>query len=110
MEDILAPEVIHKHVPGVGAVLEGAAELRAMHEEIGTLGRFQKTAGFTSDRSQQRVAKLNAAMLATLDQLHEAGCTCSRSLWGVDGHRAWFYSWLESDAGRAFDVRGKVAF
>jgi hypothetical protein len=110
MNNVMAPEVLREHVPGMAEVLDGASHLRAMNEEIGILGKFQQNMpGWTEDRSAFRVAKIDTAMMVMLDHLHEAGCMCGKSIWGADGHKAWFYAWLETDAGKAFDVRSKVA-
>lgn len=105
--DTCTPEVLRENVPGMGDILDGAAHLRAMHEEIGVLGKYQKASGFTQDRSQQRVAKIDTNIMLLLDNLHEAACTCSRSLWGTNGHKSWFFDWL-AGPGAAFDTRGKV--
>lgn len=107
MESIFEPEVLRENVPGVGDVLDGAAHLRAMHEEIGTLGRFQKAAGFTNDRSMQRTSKIDTNIMVMLEELHEAGCSCGKGLWGPKGHKAWYYNWLNGP-GRNHDVRGKI--
>lgn len=103
-----SPETLTAAVPRLGDVVAGADHLRAMHEEIGTLGRFQKAAGFTKDRSMQQVSKIDTEVVIMLDQLHEASCTCGKGLWGTDGHKAWYYKWLEGP-GAWSDVRGKIA-
>lgn len=107
MESIFAPEVLRENVPGMEDIIDGAAHLKAMHEEIGTLGKYQKASGFTSDRSMQRISKIDSSIVVMLDQLHEASCMCGKSLWGTDGHKAWYYHWLNGP-GKAHDVRGKI--
>ena len=108
MEEIFAPEILRRNVPGIGDVLDGAALIREMHEEIGTLGAFKKAAGFTNDRSMQRISKIDTNIMVMLEELHEASCTCRRGLLGAEGHKAWYYHWLNGP-GREFDVRGKIA-
>jgi hypothetical protein len=108
MNEIFSPEVLREKVPGIGDVLDGAAHLRAMHEEIGTLGTFHKKAGFTNDRSMFRVMKIDTNIQVMLEDLHDASCQCGKGLWGIDGHRAWAYHWLNGP-GKNFDVRGKIA-
>lgn len=105
--DVFKPEVMHDRIPRMDEVLEGAAMLRDLHEEIGTLGRFQKAAGFTNDRSMQRVAKIDTNMQLMLEDMHRQQCTCGNDLWGAGGHKEWFYAWLK-DYGQAHDVRGKI--
>jgi len=107
MNTIFSPEVLRARVPGMGEILDGAEHLRAMHEEIGTLGQFRQANGFTNDRSMQRVAKIDTEIMVMLDHLHEASCMCGKSLWGTDGHKAWFYHWLEGPGAWA-DIRGKI--
>lgn len=107
MEDIFAPEILRRNVPGIGDVLDGAALIREMHEEIGTLGSLHKKMGFTADRSMQRTSKIDTNIMVMLEELHEASCTCRKGLWGPDGHKAWYYHWLNGP-GREFDVRGKI--
>lgn len=107
MNTIFEPEILRAKVPGIGDVLDGAANLRALHDEIGTVGEFRKANGFTSDRSFQRVSKIDTNILIMLDQLHEAGCLCGRPLWGPDGDKQWFYAWLQGP-GAHFDTRTKV--
>lgn len=107
MERIFAPEILRERVPGMGDVLDGAAHLRDMHEEIGIIGRFRAANGFTADRSVQRISKIDTNILVMLDHLHEAGCPCGKPLWGTEGHKAWYYTWLEGP-GKAFDTRTKV--
>lgn len=107
MEEIFAPEILRRNVPGIGDVLDGAALIREMHEEIGTLGSLQRKMGFTADRSMQRTAKIDTNIMVMLEELHEASCTCRRGLWGSEGHKAWYYAWLNGP-GREFDVRGKI--
>ena len=109
MENIFAPEILRRTVPRIGDVLEGAALLREMHEEIGTLAKYNKGAGgFMAGTGMQRVAKIDTNIQIMLEELHEASCTCGKSLWGGDGHKAWYYHWLNGP-GREFDVRGKIA-
>jgi hypothetical protein len=107
MENIFSPEVLRENVPGMGDVLDGASHLRAMHEEIGIVGKFRAANGFSADRSVQRIAKIDTNVMVMLDHLHDAGCMCGKGLWGSDGHRAWFLEWL-AGPGRAFDLRTKV--
>jgi len=107
MDNIFAPEVLRASVPGMGDVLDGAAHLRELHEEIGVIGKFRAAIGFTADRSVQRVSKIDTSIMVMLDHLHEAGCECGKPIWGADGHRAWFLEWLKGP-GKAFDTRTKV--
>jgi len=110
MNSIFEQETLREKVPGMADVLDCAAHLRAMNEEIGILGKYQQDMpGWTEDRSAFRVAKIDTEIMVMLDHLHEAGCMCGRGLWGADGHKAWFYAWLETDGGKAFDVRSKIA-
>jgi hypothetical protein len=107
---VFEPEALKATVPGISEVIEGADHLRSLNEEIGVLGQFQKNvAGFTQGRTAHRVAKLDTNIMVMLDHLHEAGCNCGKPLWGSDGHKLWFYAWLETDAGKTFDVRGTRA-
>jgi len=107
MEDVFDPEMMKRTVPGLEDVVEGAAMVRSMLNEANVLGRYQKANGFSKDRTMQRVACLNTTIMRMIEQLHEAGCTCGRGLWGAKGHSQWFYEWL-SKYGKQFDVRGKV--
>jgi hypothetical protein len=107
MDELFEPEVLREKIPGMGDVLDGAAHLRALHEEIGIIGKFRTANGFTADRSVQRICKIDTNILIMLDHLHEAGCMCGKPLWGSDGHKAWFYEWLEGP-GKSFDTRTKV--
>ncbi len=107
MNEIFEPEILREKIPGIGDVLDGAAHLRAMHEEIGTLGEFHKKAGFTNDRSMFRMMAIDTNIQVMLEDLHDASCTCGKGLWGVDGHKAWAIHWLNGP-GQAFDVRGKI--
>jgi hypothetical protein len=106
-EDIFEPETLHREIPKLGEVAEGAELLRSLDEEIGVVGKFQKAAGFTTGRSAQRVAKIDTNLMLMLDNLHEADCTCSRSLWGTGWHKEWFFAWLET-YGKAYDSRVKI--
>lgn len=106
MTELFSPEV-QSAVPRMDDIVGGAAYLRSMTEEIGVLGKFQKSLGFTKDRQMQRIAKIDSRIVLLLEGLHEKGCTCGKGLWGTDGHRAWFLKWLEGP-GRAFDTRGKA--
>jgi hypothetical protein len=106
-EDVFATDSLAERVPGIGDVLEGAAQLRDILGEINQVGAFREAAGFIDDGSMQRVAKLDTNLMLFLDDLHQAGCTCTRGLWGSGGHKQWFMQWLETH-GKAFDVRGKL--
>lgn len=106
-ENLFNPEQLKENVPRMADVLEGASHLRDVLSEINIVGKFQRSNGFTEDRSMQRIAKLDTNVVLMLDQLHEAGCTCQKPLWGANGHKAWFLHWL-SGPGAAFDLRGKV--
>jgi len=106
-ENLFNPEHLADKVPRMSDVLEGAAHLRDVLSEINMVGKFQRANGFTEDRSMQRIAKLDTNIVLMLDHLHEAGCTCAKPLWGADGHKSWFLYWL-SNAGQAFDLRGKI--
>lgn len=107
MNEIFEPEILRAKVPGVGDTLDGAAHVRALHDEIGTIGEFRKANGFTGDRSFQRIAKINTSIMVMLDQLHEAGCMCGKPIWGPEGHKEWYMAWLRGP-GKAFDLRTKV--
>lgn len=107
IEDMFDPEVQKEHVPGVADIAEGAALLRNMHNEIGVVGQFQKSTGFVPGLNMQRVAKFNTAQQIALEHLHEVICTCSRPIWGVEGHKEWFYEFL-SKHGQTWDVRTKL--
>jgi hypothetical protein len=111
MEEIFAPEILRHQVPGMAEVLDGAAHLRAMHEEIGTLAKYHGAGGgaggFTHDHSMQVTSKIDTNIMVMLEELHEASCTCRNGLWGPSGHKSWYYAWL-SGPGRAHDVRGKI--
>ena len=108
---LFSPDVMRQHIPGMAEVLDGAKHLRAMNEEIGVLGKFhQNVAGWTEGRTAHRVAKIDTEIMEMLNELHAASCTCGREIWGADGHKAWFYAWLELPGPKeAFDVRGKVS-
>lgn len=107
MENIFVPEVLRERIPRMDEIQDGANMVRAMDEEISTVGKFRKATGFTSDRSMQRVAKIDSSLMLMLEDLHRAGCTCSNGLWGDKGHKQWFFDWLR-DYGQAYDVRGKI--
>lgn len=107
MEEIFAPEILRRNVPRIGDVLEGAALLREMNEEIGVLGKYNKVAGFTNDIGMHRTSKIDTSIQIMLEELHEASCTCGKGLWGSEGHKAWYYHWLNGP-GREFDTRGKI--
>ncbi len=107
LEEVFEPEVLKTSVPQMGQVIEGAEMVRDMQNEIGILGKFRRVAGFDNTRGVQRIAKINTSIVMMLDQLHEASCTCSRPLWGQDGHKQWFLAWL-SGPGAAFDLRTKT--
>lgn len=107
MNAIFEPEILRAKVPGLGDVLDGAAHVRALHDEIGTIGEFRKANGFTADRSFQRISKIDTNIIVILDQLHEAGCLCGKPIWGSAGHREWYLAWLRGP-GKAFDLRTKV--
>lgn len=107
MEDIFTPEIIRERVPRMDEIQDGASQLRAMQEEIGAVGKFQRANGFSPDRSMQRVAKIDSSIMIMLEDLHKAGCTCGNGLWGDKGHKQWFYDWLR-DFGQTYDVRGKI--
>lgn len=95
-------------IPKLGDIVEGAAYIRNMEDEIGVVGKFQRANGFMKNRSMQRIAKFDTVDIVTLDHLHEAGCTCSRSLWGSGGHKAWLLAFLQTDAGKPFDTRASI--
>jgi len=108
MEEIFSPEILRRNVPRIGDVLDGAALLREMHEEIGTLAKYNKASGgFVQGGGMQRTSKIDTSIQLMLEDLHEASCTCGKTLWGTDGHKAWYYHWLNGP-GREFDVRGKI--
>jgi len=107
MTEIFEPEVLRREVPGIADVLDGAALMRSMHEEIGVLGRYKKAAGFTNDRSFQLTSKINTAVQVMVEEFHEAGCSCRKGVWGATGHKAWYYYWL-AGPGKDYDVRGKI--
>ena len=107
MNRIFEPEVLRNNVPGLGDVIDGAAHLRALHNEIGVLGEFRRVTGFTNDRSMQLTSKIDTNIMLMLEDLHEASCTCGKGLWGTEGHKAWYYHWLNGP-GKAHDVRGKI--
>lgn len=102
-EDTCTPEILEKSVPGMADILEGAQQMRDVNNEINVLGRLRRK---YPDMSPP-IAKIDTNMMLLLDHLHEAACTCSKPLWGADGHKQWFYSWLDGP-GKAFDVRAKV--
>lgn len=108
MDNLFDEQVLKASVPRIGDVIDGASHLRNIHEEIGTLGRFQQAAGFTPGREMQRVAKIDTNIMLMIEELHKAGCTCGRGLWGKEGHKQWVYDWL-AGPGKMFDVRGKVS-
>lgn len=108
MEELFEPEYLRRKIPGIGEILDGAAMLRSVNEEIGILGEYHKQAGgFTKGRFFQNTAKIDTNIMLMLEELHEASCTCGNGLWGSKGHKAWYYNWLNGP-GKAHDVRGKI--
>lgn len=107
MEDIFQPEVLRERVPRMDEIQDGAAYVRAMNEEISTLGKFTRKLGFNSDRTHHRVAKIDSSIMLMLEGLHEAGCTCGNGVFGSKGHKVWFFDWLDN-YGQEYDVRVKT--
>jgi hypothetical protein len=88
------PNVLEDKVAGLSDAVEGAAQLRAVYNEVGIKGNHSDAVGFNPDRTMHHVAKINTGLMIMLEELHDLGCSCGNKLLGYNGHKEWFLAWL----------------
>ena len=94
MEDVINSPALETLNQEVAQVKEGAAQWRQLNSDIEAYGKFTRAHGFSRDGTFQRIAQITTDIQASLEQLHQAGCTCGRKLIGFGGHKEWLYEWL----------------
>ena len=97
LNQVVTPEVLAPLVPRIGETAEGIAQMRAMQQEITTLGQFTKSAGFSPGRDMQRVAFIPSSVRAAILEV----------IPDAFSERKKFYELLEGPLER-YDLRGKV--
>jgi len=97
LESVVTPEVLTAYVPRIGDIADGVAQMKSMQQEITTLGRFTKAAGFSPGRDMQRVAWIPSSVRAAVLQIIPDAFTNKQK----------FYELLDGPL-KAYDLRGKV--
>jgi len=108
-EDTTSPKATIANIPDMAHIVESASKIREMYEEADMLSKYTKAFGFSKDGHFQHRLRIDSSLILILEQIHEAQCSCGRKLWGNGGHKEWAWAWAETEAGKPYDVRGKVA-
>lgn len=97
LQSVVTPEVLSPLVPRIGDIADGVAQMRALQQEITTLGQFTKSAGFSPGREMQRVAWIPSSVRAALLEVDPEALTNKKK----------FYELLAGPL-KAYDLRGQV--
>jgi len=98
LESFCDPNWLAERSPGAKATLESAAEIKDAYRSISHAGKYTKVGGFSKGGFTQHVARLTPEQRQAILMIDPTILTERRK----------FYAFLDSEAGRACRVSGKV--